>query len=199
MLRHTLLCALAALALIGAGPASATELYQYHVAIDTSGYTGTGWLDLQLNPGLATVPAATAKLSNFSGVLDSGYAPMLSGDVSGSLPGVVSFGNSTAYNDLFQAVVLGGLLQMDLAFGLTTPSLDGTAFAVALYGSDQMSALGLGDPFTNSLVTFDLRRDVTALISDAAMVSAKEIPEPSGMLVLLTGLCALALLRRRQV
>ena len=181
----------AALALaMATGMAAAGPLY--HVSIDTSAFSGTGWLDLQFNPGFDGTPA-TATLSNFSGALAAGMTPEVQGAVGSSLPGPVTFANSTAFNALFQAVQLGGILGFDLEF-LGTSSV----FSVGLYGGDQVTALGNPDPFTNSLVTFELGQG--ADIHDPALVTVAEVvavPEPPVCLLMAAALAAIALIRWR--
>lgn len=178
----------AVVALLAGGAACAAPTY--HVALDTSAYSGTGWLDLQFNPGMGALPAS-ATVSNFSGLLASGLAPDLQGGVSGPFPGAVVFTNASGFNALFQAVVLGGAFSFDLRF---SDDAAASIFALALYGDDQMTALGNGDAFTNSLVSFEGGPSV----NDAAIVSVTEVtevPEPAVLLLLLAGLAGVVAVR----
>jgi hypothetical protein len=89
-----------ALLLLAAAPAGAA--ISYTVVVDTGSVSGTsGFLDFQFNPGNATTQAATATITNFTGGTLSG-APQISGNVSGTLPGTITFANSTALNEYFQ-------------------------------------------------------------------------------------------------
>ncbi|HAT29689.1 MAG TPA: PEP-CTERM sorting domain-containing protein, partial [Janthinobacterium sp.] len=125
-----------------AGPA-------YHVEIDTAGFGGPGWLDLQFNPGnMNGVAPASALATHFIGAYDdggvSGNTPVWSGDVSGSLAGGVHFGNGGSVNDLFHAVNFGGKVAFDLSFSgaaSATPNLIQSLFSVAAYGADQSTPL----------------------------------------------------------
>jgi hypothetical protein len=165
---------------------------QYHVDLDTHGLSGTGWLDLQFNPGLDGAPA-TATLSGFSGLLAAGLAPEVQGAVGGSLPGALAFSSSTAFNALFQPIQLGGVIGFNLEFSGAS-----SVFSVGLYGGDKLTALGDGDPFTNSLATFELGGPRT--VYDAARVTlsaAPAVPEPPAGAMLLAALAVAAVMRRR--
>jgi hypothetical protein len=181
--------------------ANATPV-NYLVKIDTSTLAGSAWLDLQFNPAQANSPLTHVELSQFTGVLVTSNSPVVSGDVSGSLPGVVNFGNGTAYNDLFQSVFLGGVFSFRLNFDAPGLSPDGygSAFSVSLYGADQITPLGNFDPATGSLVTFDVSNAVTVTTFDQTVVSTQVVPEPSSLALVLLGFGALAHGRsRRQV
>ena len=59
----------------------------------------------------------------------------MEGNVSGSLPGTLTFGNSGAYNDWFHNVTLGGKFGFNIVFGgdfLNTAGNAGTTFGVGL-------------------------------------------------------------------
>ncbi len=180
--------AAAALCLVAGASTAAPH---YHLSLQTDGYAGTGWLDLQFNPGFDAAPA-TAVLSNFSGMLGSEPAQE-EGGVSGALPGTLAFVNSTPFNDVFQSIQLGGVFEFDL--DLTGSS---SVFSVGLYGADMMTALGNPDPFTNSLAVFNLGQDNE--IADPQRVSVasrSDVPEPASPWLLAVALGALGCVRRR--
>ncbi|MBC7501494.1 MAG: NF038129 family PEP-CTERM protein [Herminiimonas sp.] len=183
-----------------------TSAAPYQVHLDTNTLAGFGWLDLQFNPGQATAPAATATVSTFSGAVGN-EAPQVFGDVRGTLPGVVTFGNTTAFNNLFQKVNLGGLIDFSVDFSgafLRTIDNIGTSFAVALYADDMMTPLGNADA-AGSLANFALfpasadgAGQVTFTIADASIVSVvpgigKEVPEPGQVPLFILGLIALGM------
>ncbi|MFZ6749731.1 NF038129 family PEP-CTERM protein [Undibacterium sp. Ren11W] len=203
-IRHVI-CVLATMGLI----ANASADSQYHVVLDTSKLVGSGWLDLQFNPGQDGATAAIADLTHFSGQLSSGQSPVLSGSVFGDLTGNTVFSNQGAYNDLFQAVNFGQVLSFNLRFSgafLTTPGSFGTSFGLSLYGADQVSLLGNPDPVSGSLLTFELMPaatsgqfgKVTPTVFDNAMLSVSAVPEPSEWLLMLVGLTMLGAIVRVQ-
>jgi energy-converting hydrogenase Eha subunit C len=195
--------ALLALACFSAGALAAPIASTYHVELDTGAYAGTGWLDLQFNPGMDGAPPATASISNFTGLLDGAW--FADGAVSGSLPGVVGIGNSTVFNSLFSAITLGGKFSFDLGFASSGPASASPAasvFSVALYGEDQSTALGTPDPFLGSLLRFEvLDGGVSVVLSDsklASVASVASVPEPATALLILLALAALGASRRYQ-
>jgi PEP-CTERM motif len=135
-----------------AGSARANPL-SYQVTINTSAVTGTsGNLDLQFNPGLLPgTQLATASVQSFSTNGTLGTAT-LTGDVSGTLPGPLSFDNQTAFNDDFQAMVFGTNIQFDLLLSgpaLLAPdgtSVSGSIFGIGLWDSTGINPLLTSDP-----------------------------------------------------
>lgn len=131
-----LMCALAA-------PSSAAVAYT--VTVNTSAVNGTsGFLDFQFNPGNATSQPATAQIANFQstgGALTG--VPAVTGNVSGTLPGTVTFVNSTALNEYFQGYNYGTSFTFLLI--LSGPAIDapngtataGSTFCVGLYDAAQ--------------------------------------------------------------
>lgn len=180
----------------------------YHVHLNSSGLSGTGWLDLQFNPGNDFAVGATATVRNFAGPLDASQSPQLSGDVSGSLPASVTFDNGSAYNDLFQAISLGSALDFDLTFTgdfLSHAGSVGTSFALSLYGDDQLSLLGNYDPNSGSLMKIDLTPPssqgaaaaIDVIVSDAIAVQVQVIPEPGSVALWAAGLLLVVATSRR--
>ncbi len=205
VLRGTVL----ALAMVGAVGQAAAADNQYHVVIDASSLAGSGWLDLQLNPGQFSAPTAFATLSHFSGNLDFSQAAQVAGAVTGSLPGTVQFANSTAYNDLFHAVNFGAKFSFDVTFNggfLNTQSNAGSAFGLSLYAADQATTLGNADANTGNLLTFNLNPaagagqfgNVSKVIYDSNIVTVTAVPEPSEWLLMLSGFAVLGVATRRR-
>lgn len=191
----------ALLAVLFAGSAGvAGAAGSYHVEIDTSSLSGTGYLDFSFLAAVAEAPSATATLSNFSGAL--GALVSQDGAVSGSLATTAVFGNTAFYNDLFHSVALGGKFGFDIVFGgayLGTLSGDGSTFGVALYDASNAAYPG----YEGNLVQFDLSplsASGAASIATRAggMASIAAVPEPAEWLLLMAGLLVLAVAARRR-
>lgn len=175
----------------------------YHVEIDTSAFSGAGFLDFSFIAGNSPAPGASATLSNFSGAF--GALESLEGNVSGSLPGTLTFGNSGAYNDWFHNVTLGGKFAFNIVFGgdfLTTAGNAGTTFGVGLLDASGMSYLG---NVNGNLLQFELTPvygGMPASIAGstyASIASISAVPEASEWMMLTGGLALIGLaLRRRQ-
>ncbi|MNM10069.1 hypothetical protein D3C81_201880 [compost metagenome] len=175
----------------------------YHVEIDTSAFSGAGFLDFAFIAGNSPAPGASATLSNFSGAF--GALESLEGNVSGSLPGTLTFGNSGAYNDWFHNVTLGGKFAFNIVFGgdfLTTAGNAGTTFGVGLLDASGMSYLG---NVNGNLLQFELTPvygGAPASIAGstyASIASISAVPEASEWMMLTGGLALIGLaLRRRQ-
>lgn len=197
--------ALAALVLCAATAQAFADVY--HVEINTTQLSGSGWLDLQFNPGTDTAPGALADLSHFVGRLGSEGA-QVAGDVRGNIASRVSFANTTSYNDLFQSVQFGQRLSFDVnfsgAFLNSNNSASGTSFGVALYGNDQVTVLGNGDAASGSLLTFQLVStgtrvgNITPVVYDAALINVSAVPEASEWMMMVAGLGVLGALARRR-
>jgi hypothetical protein len=133
MFKNAIACKLAAavfalFAIAGGNAATAAVIpvgAGYHVTLDTSAFSGAGWLDLSFIPGQLPAAGLNAYFSNFSGAL--GSIVEQSGETGGSLSGGLTFGNHTTYNDHLQQITLGGLFSFDLAFFAVIPATTGTS------------------------------------------------------------------------
>src|SRR5471032_1914296 len=194
---------LAALLAAGSSVAMADPLH-YHVEIDTSQFSGAGFLDFAFLAGNSPAPGATATLSQFSGAF--GALDSKEGNVSGSAPGTLVFGNGGGYNDWFQNVSLGGKFAFDIVFGgdfLGTNGNMGTTFSLGLL--DQSASAYLGNP-NGIWLQFDLMPLHDALpasiaaSSYASIASVSAVPEVSEWMMLTGGLALIGFtLRRRRV
>ncbi|MFM9437711.1 hypothetical protein ACFDR9_004801 [Janthinobacterium sp. CG_23.3] len=196
-LRHLTL----AVALAGAAAAAAAAP-GYHVEIDTSRFSGAGFLDFVFIPGNSGAPAASATLRHVSGAFGGVVAQ--EGDVSGAVGGVLSLRNGGFYNGLFQSIALGGQFSFDVEFGGAFQFADGGAgstFGVGLL--DASGARYLGNPGGN-VVQFELMPafgGAPAGVSGAVyggVATIAAVPEPGAWLMLSAGLALLGWGARRR-
>ena len=198
-LRRAVLAAL----LAGSSSLALADPLGYHVEIDTSAFSGAGFLDFAFIAGNSPAPGASATLSNFSGAF--GALESQEGNVSGSVPGSLTFGNSGAYNDWFHNVTLGGKFAFNIVFGgefLNTAGNAGTTFGVGLLDASGTAYLG---NVNGNLLQFELtplNGGVPASIAGstyARIASISAVPEASEWLMLTGGLALIGFaLRRRQ-
>ena len=196
------------IAVIMFAASSAFASLSYDVTVDTSSLSGsTGYLYLQFNPLSGNTSDATAVVSNFAtngtlGVQDTtniGFG----GNVSGTLPGTVTFDNGygtgftkSGINDYNQAITFGTSFSFSvlLTQALNNPATDGSSFTLSLF----QDAIGLSPLKTanGTLVTLNLNSDGTATptITDAGTTAT---PIPAAAWLLGSGLMGLAGIRRR--
>ncbi|NHZ41016.1 PEP-CTERM sorting domain-containing protein [Massilia sp. CCM 8693] len=154
---------------------------------------------------LQAATTAFAQVSNFSAGFEEEV--LRGGSVYGNIPDTVTFDNSGVDNYLSQAVKLGGVLSFDIVFGgdfETFPGAMGALFGVALvdlstneyYGGGNLVEFLLqppttgGDPSTTTI-------DTPTRIVTVTTVPPTAVPEPSDLLLVMTGLGLLGLVRRR--
>lgn len=179
---------------LGAGAAMAAPV-SYHVTLDTSAFTGDGYLDLSFGGIDGAAGAATALVSNVTGALTS--TTDVIGAVNGDLTTTASF-NNAFYGDLAQLVHFGGVFGFDVLFDFANTGT-GSSFALSLLdtsfdsllGTNFAAAIYLTPGSGASFVTFSPFATVTAI--DVAAV-----PEPGQWLLMLTGLLLLAAMARRR-
>lgn len=198
-LRHAVLAAL----LAGSSSLALADPLSYHVEIDTSAFSGAGFLDFSFIAGNSPAPGASAILSNFSGAF--GALESQEGSVSGSLPGTLTFGNSGSYNDWFHNVTLGGKFGFNIVFGgdfLNTAGSTGTTFGVGLLDYTGIAYLGNASGNVLQFELTPLNGGLPASIAGstyASIASISAVPEASEWMMLTGGLALIGFaLRRRQ-
>src|SRR5215471_14842203 len=184
-----------------APPANAGILYQ--VTVDTSSITGTaGSLDFNFNPGSLVTQAASLEILNFTsgGTLVTGPCvsggPCVMGDVSGTLPGTVTFDNGMPLNDYFQGFSFGATLSFQIRlFGPAVDSPDGTStsgssFAFSMFSDAAGTTPALTPDPDGFAVTIDVNLDGSTSVhdfssqTDVAPVVAVGAPEPASLVLL---------------
>lgn len=165
----------------------------YHVNVSTQPFAdqGQGYLELSLaSPG--TAAPASAQIRNLTGF---GAGSVWFGDVSSQSAG--TYGLSAPDAAVWQMVTFGGLLGFDVTFDGPDSGLDGARFTLALVGQD--------DYLTGSIAQIDLfaglapQIQVGDLVSVSAVEPGGEVPEPTALAMLATGLGLMGFtLRRRQ-
>ena len=182
----------------------------YNVTVDTSSISGTsGSLDFQFNPGPLTTQAASLQILDFSSDGSLAGSPSLTGDVSGALPGTLTFDNGTQFNDYFDDFTFGSTLSFQVSLygpALSSPdgvSTSGSDFAFSMFSDPPGTIPTLTtDTVDGFASTIDVNLDGTTTVTDPSIqtiiASSTVIPEPSNLLLMATGFCGLAGILLRQ-
>ena len=195
----TLRNALLALALAATSlAAQAGVIPAYKVTVTTTSAAGSsGYLDFQF-AGMGG-PLALATISNLSGALNGIDHSVDAGTVSDGA-GLFTMVNDNAYRSYFAD--FGGVFSFDLAFSgdfLTTASFDVSRFTVAALDADFLS-IG-GKDFALSFELFSPMNGQGPSVgvdADARLAGVTLVPEPSELLLFLTGLALAGAVARRR-
>lgn len=185
---------------------------EYMVTVNTTSALLTGgYIDFQLNP--TTLPggsqAANADVTDFltDGVLnpaDPNNGTI--GDVSGMLPGTVTFDNGQTTNDYTEGMTFGTTITFDVTLygpAIYTPNgQGGGSFYLDFLDSDGNPILGPNGQ--GDALEIDINGDGTTSVAyqspDVMLSGPAEVPEPSSMALLLAGgLIAFATLGRKRL
>jgi hypothetical protein len=168
------------------------------VSVDTSSLNGTaGSLDFNFNPGPLGSQSASLQILNFSSDGSLTAPPAITGDVSGILPGTLTFDNGTALNDYFEGFTFGNVLKFDVSLygpALSTP--DGTSSSGSSFGFSMFSDPGATTPALTSdlvdgiaftvLANLDGSTSLSNFSSETSVAAAASaVPEPGSLAVTL--------------
>ena len=175
----------------------------YVVSVSTASLAGTtGSLDFNFNPGPLVSQSAIVEILTFSssGAFDGN--PVLSGDASGSLPGIVTLDNGTGFNDYFQQFKYGSTLSFDVSLtgpALSTPdgvSSSGSTFAFSMFSDAAGTVPALTTDVTDGFAYLvDVNLDGSTTVTNYIVKSAVA-PEPASWLLVGIALLSTARLVR---
>jgi hypothetical protein len=173
----------------------------YDVTVNTAAISGTaGSLDFDFNPGPLVTQAASLQILDFTSDGTPAGGPVLTGDITGALPGTLTFDNGTAFNDYFEGFTYGSALsfQVDL-FGPALSSPDGTSTSGSTFAFSMFSdAAGTMPALTTNTsegfaFTIDVNLDGTTTVTNFSAqttvvpATAPAIPEPSTLSLMAVG------------
>ena len=195
LLRHAVL----ALALVGSPFAAIAAPVSFHVDLNTSTLSGPGYIDLQFG-ALTSAPLTTVTFSNFMGAF--GAVDFSDGDVVVNADGSYTLGNLPDIGSLLSFNALfGAHLGFDLAFSddhASATGTDGSTLTIALLDS---AFTAIGGAY--GVAQFDLtpgsgvNSSVNASFASIGPV-VNAVPEPSDLVMMLTGLALLGFTLRRR-
>jgi hypothetical protein len=210
-MRSTLSFSFAALLICALLPRPATASVTYLVTANTSSISGQGgYLDLQFEAGPSPTNLATASLASFAGNGTLRGSAALTGDVTGQLPGALTFDNQTVFNDYFQGITFGTTESFDVTLNGPTPVGGGeSAFYVSFYASDQSTALltvstggdagqiVINPNGTTTPSTYAASVSAASALTITLVQPLNTVPEPSAFALLALG-TAFAILRKQR-
>jgi hypothetical protein len=144
MRRQIFMFGVLVLACSGLASAASSGPVTYSVVIDTSSIGGAGGavgsLDMNFNPGLFATQAASLRIVNLAGDGTLAASSSAIGDVSGALPGALTFDNGTPFNDSFQGFTFGTTILFSFTlFGPALSSPDGVSTSGSTFGFSMFS------------------------------------------------------------
>ena len=176
--------ALLALSLL-AGAASASPIY--HVALDTAGTSGDGYMQIDFLP-FATSDVLTATISGLDGAFTG--TPSLDNVVQSG--GSYTF-SSDAFSEFFQSITLGGKFGFDVTFGGVPTDGGSTGLSVSLLDS-------VGDYLAFQAVQISLVAGESPVVAvDSSVAAVTPVPEPAEWMIVATGLVLLGAMQRRRI
>lgn len=184
---------LLAVALVGTSLGALAGPTNFHVDLNTNGLANAQFIDLFFAKA-DLAPPATATVSNFTGAF--GAVDYFEGAVTFNGDGSVTIGNDPFSNLVDFNAVFGGTFGFDISFSsdfLNGSSTDGSTFSVSVLDA------GLNPLTGAALARFDLYGSAgIARSANEQFATVTAVPEPSDMLMMLTGLGLVAFTVRRR-
>ena len=175
----------------------------YNVSVNTASVNGTtGSLDFNFNPGPLVTQSASLQILSFAanGTL-SGACPCSTGDVSGQLPGTLTFDNGAAFNDYFDGFTFGSFLSFDVSLygpALSSPdgvSTSGSTFAFSMFSDPSGTIPALTtDTIDGFAFTVDVNLDGSTTVTNFSSQTSiapggiSNVPEPSSLVLIGTAM-----------
>ncbi|WP_075795317.1 NF038129 family PEP-CTERM protein [Massilia putida] len=167
-----------------AGAATASPVY--HVALDTAGTSGDGFMQIDFLP-FGTTDVLTATISGLDGAF-TGTPDLVNVTQSG---GAFTF-SSDAFSEFFQSILLGGTFGFDVTFGGVPVNPGSTGLTVSL-----LDSAGGYLSFNAAQISL-VAGEPPAVVVDPAFAAVNPVPEPADWLLVATGLMLLGAMRRRR-
>ncbi len=173
---------------------SSASADMFDFSVDTTSASGqSGYIDLQFNPGVSSLGAASAVISNFASDATLGLVQP-SGDVSGTLPAVVTLNNTTQFNDYFQALTFG----TTTSFDLNLSGAFGNSFELSFFGADGQTPLLTTDQINGFATTVDFNQGSSMVTNSSSMVTVNAVPVPGAVWLFSTAIAGLGIFGRRK-
>lgn len=192
---------------------ASADIIEYTVSVNTSSISGIdGSLDFNFDPGPLVTQAASLQILNFASDGTLVGSPQPTGDVSGNLPGTLTFDNGAGFNDYFESFTFLTTLNFNVSLygpALSSPdgvSTSGSTFAFSMFSDAAGTMPVLTTDTTDGFAfTVDVNLDGTTTVSDFSSQTSVQptdptVPEPGGFALLGTALAcwgALQLWRAR--
>ena len=177
------------------------------VSVNTSSINGTaGSLDFNFNPGTFVTQSASLQILNFSSDGALAGSPVVTGDVSGTLPGTLTFDNGTALNDYFEGFTFGSILKFDVSlYGPALSSPDGTSksgssFAFSMFSDPEGATPALTSDLVDGIaLSVNVNMDGSTTLTNSSAetsVQAATVPEPGSLAEVLLLFLGIIFVRR---
>jgi len=183
---------------LAAGAGAALAGPTYHVDVDTTALNGqTGYLDF-LIVGQGDTATTTVTLSRLMGAFTGDvYTDNTSGSVAGA-----TIGSAASLNEFGLVANFGGTFSFDLSFAQAMDDIAGAFLQIALLNPNTFGYLS---PTTGDIATFNVQpgQPIGLTASSFARITlvpnAVDVPEPSDLAMMFTGLALLGFTARRRV